>query len=255
MESKRKIIVGNWKMNPVGSSKALAIFKAIKKEHHSYKNIDVIVAVPSVYLPVLKLLASKRLSLAAQNVFYEAAGPFTGEMAISMLQEVGATAVIVGHSERRALGETNELINKKVKAALKKNILPILCIGESTREDDVWYLHAVKSQLEECLKDVKASELKSLVIAYEPLWAIGKDAKRVATPIESEEMAIYIRKVLTDLFGARYAALPRIIYGGSVDEQNAQGFLYHGGVDGLLPGRVSLEPKKFLKILAMANEM
>lgn len=113
MESKRKIIVGNWKMNPVGSSKALAIFKAIKKEHHSYKNIDVIVAVPCVYLPVLKLLASKRLSLAAQNAFYEAAGPFTGEMAISMLQEVGATAVIVGHSERRALGETNELINKK----------------------------------------------------------------------------------------------------------------------------------------------
>ncbi len=249
----KKLIIGNWKMNPVKAALAKANFLAIKKGIQTAKNVDVAIAAPFVYLSELSKIVSARLSLAAQNAAGEKEGPFTGEVSPDMLAACKVKYVILGHSERRALGETNELISCKIKATLKAKLTPVLCVGETDREHGMWHLSLVKTQIEECLAGLPKTVVKNLVIAYEPVWAISstpghKDAK----PADFEEMRIYIRKVLTDMFGGS-ATDVTILYGGSVDETNAAGFLIEGGADGLLPGRASLTPKKFIKIIEIAN--
>ena len=250
---KKKLIIGNWKMNPVKSAIAKTHFLAVKKGIQTYKNVDVAVAVPFVYLAELGKLVSARLSLAAQNAAAEKEGPFTGEISPDMLAGCKVTYSILGHSERRALGETNELISRKIKASLKAKLTPVLCVGETDREHGMWHLGSVKTQIEECLAGVPKAALKNIVIAYEPVWAISSTpGHKDARPSDFEEMRIYIRKVLTDMVGTA-ADETAIIYGGSVDETNAASFLVEGGADGLLPGRASLTPKKFIKIIEIAN--
>ena len=251
----KKLIIGNWKMNPKDSKTALAHFLSIKKGLSVYKNVDVAVAVPFVYMKELSKSASASMSLCAQNISAEIEGAHTGEISGNMLRDCKVTYAIIGHSERRALGETNEFINKKIKMALKAKITPVLCVGESDREHGMWYLGKIKTQLEECLAGISKNLVSSVVIAYEPIWAISTTENRKdATPVDCEEMRIYIRKVLNDMYGMKVVEKMKIIYGGSVDEKNARGFLVEGTADGLLPGRASLTPKKFLEIIKIANE-
>jgi triosephosphate isomerase len=252
----KKLIVGNWKMNPKTSAEASKHFAAIKKGVLKFRNVEAAIAAPFVHLPALSKLASAGLALAAQNVSTEKEGAFTGEVSAAMLKGLKTKYVIVGHSERRAMGETNATIVKKVQAVLASGMTPILCVGETERDHDMWYLSTVKTQVEECFAGIAKAAVAKVVIAYEPVWALSTTAnRRDATPEDYLEMRIYIRKVLSDMFDAKTAEKVRVLYGGSVDEKNAIGFLITGHADGLLPGRASLTPKKFVSILQTANNL
>ena len=253
---KKILIVGNWKMNPASAARARTDFLAIKKSAGLFKNVSAAIAAPFVFLPELGKNASAGLAVAAQNVSPEKAGAFTGEISADMIAATKAKYVIVGHSERRNLGETNEFINRKIKAVLAAKMTPIVCIGEKERDHDMWYLSVVKTQVEECFAGIAKAAAPKIVIAYEPVWALSstKD-RRDATTEDCAEMRIYIKKVLTDMFGAKTAAEVAVLYGGSVDDKNAAGFLTEGHADGLLPGRASLTPKTFINILKSANEI
>ncbi len=249
----RKLIIGNWKMNPKSLKEAEMLAKELVKSARGKKNTTVVICPPAPYLIPLKKIFGKVIGLGAQNAFFEMEGAHTGEISPKMLASIGVSHVILGHSERRnpptGGGETDHMINKKVLAVLASGLTPVLCVGERERDDAHAYLQVIKTQLEIGLAGVQKTRLGNVIIAYEPIWAIGKDASRVATPEESREMSVFIRKVIADMFGQKESAKVRVIYGGSVDEKNGADFLANGGVEGLLPGRLSLQPKKFIKIL------
>ncbi|MFZ2150052.1 MAG: triose-phosphate isomerase [Minisyncoccia bacterium] len=252
--AKKKIIVGNWKMNPLTFKEAEKLFSDIAKGAIKTKNADVVICAPFLYLEKLKKL-SKKIALGAQNSFYGEIGAYTGEVSSEMLYEMGVRYVILGHSERRALGETNNEVNKKLKAALASGLRPILCVGETVRDENHGYFSLVKIQLEECLKGISKNAFSKIIIAYEPVWAISTTPNhKDATSDDSREMTIFIRKILSDKFGKDAQSI-KMIYGGSVNERDAEDFLENGGVDGLLPGRASLNAKKFNEIISIAEHI
>ncbi len=251
----RKLIVGNWKMNPQSIKEAEILFNNTKNLVSGVKNVEVVICPPYPFLNIAKKIKSKKIILGAQNVGAEQSGAYTGEVSALMLRDMGVKYVIVGHSERRALGETNEIINKKIIFLLKTKLTPILCVGETVRQNDGSYLQIVKEQLSKCLSGIQKNNLKQIVIAYEPVWALSSTENRHdATPHDFEEMKIYIRKILADMFSASTAMSVRIIYGGSVNKNNALAFL-DASADGLLPGKSSLEAKNFGEIVKVASNL
>ncbi len=251
MKQNKKIIVANWKMNPEKETGAIVLAKALNKK-------NVIICPPFVYLSaVSKILKSKnsktKAVLGAQNFFTENSGSYTGQISIGMLKNFGVKFVILGHSENRITGESSEYVNLKIKSALKAGITPIVCIGEKSRDEQMSYLNFVSDQIKETFSGISKNNMNKIIIAYEPIWAIGKNADREATPEESNEMMIFIKKVLSDMFGLVNIKKIRILYGGSVGPKNAALFLKNGGADGLLVGRASLDPKKFNEIVYMAE--
>lgn len=249
----KKILIGNWKMNPVRLSDAIRLGKEIQKVKSA--KATVVICAPFAYLSPFKTMIKKNVALGAQNLFPEDSGPYTGEISAKMLADLGVSYVIIGHSERRALGEDDSVINKKLKAALKAKLTPIFCVGEKVRDDAHRYLLFIKSQLQDGLAGIPKASLKNIIIAYEPIWAIGTGAPRSATPEESREMSVFIKKTIADIFGAQSLAGLRIVYGGSANDKDADGFLKHGGVDGLLVGHASLDAKKFTKMIQIANNI
>ena len=230
------------------------LFSNAAKAVFFVKKTEIVICPPFIYLEKLKKL-SRKISLGAQNAFWAESGAFTGEISPDMLYDLGVRYVILGHSERRALGETNTLVNKKIKASLNASLIPILCVGESVRDENHGYFNLVKVQLEECLAGISKNLSSKIIIAYEPIWAISSTVNRHdATSIDSREMTIFIRKILSDKFGPD-AGRMRIIYGGSVNEKDAPEFLKNGGVDGLLAGRASLDAKKFVEIIKIAESL
>lgn len=249
----KKIIVANWKMNPRSIKEAELIFKDLSLLVKSSKNSEVVVCPPFPFLLAYKNIKNKNIILGAQNAAVEFEGSYTGEISPSMLKSLNVSYVILGHGERRLLGETNSIINKKILNILKSKLSPILCVGESVRDVDGVYLTFIKHQIDECLVSYPKAQIKNLVIAYEPIWAIGKGAVREATPEEFTEMKIFIKKIISDMYDIKTANLLRVIYGGSVNSFNAESFIKLGNADGLLVGRESLSPKKFSAILKVAQ--
>ena len=252
----KKIIIGNWKMNPVSSKDAEKLFISIVKFLNRKTRTEVVICPPFLYLENLKSSSrTKKISLGAQDAFWAEIGAFTGEVSPDMLYNFSARYVILGHSERRTLGETNETVNKKIKAALSAGLIPVLCVGESVRDESHDYFDLVKTQLGECLSGVKKTSVAKIIIAYEPVWAISSTINRKdATSADCLEMIIFIRKILTDKFGSESKKM-RIIYGGSANEKDAEDFLRNGGVDGLLVGRASLDAKKFIEIVKICEAL
>jgi triosephosphate isomerase len=250
----KKIIIANWKMNPQTFKEAENLFLGIAKIAKLTKNTDVVVCVPYIFLPDLKKKNVKKVSLGAQNVFYEDEGSYTGEISLTTLKSLGVKYVILGHSERRAMGENNEFISKKLLATLKKKITPILCIGESSRDYSGDYLSFIKKQITECLTNIPKSQIKNIIIAYEPIWAIGKNAIREATPEEFIEISIFSKKIISDISDQKTAYQVRILYGGSVNSKNAEQFFQTGKADGLLVGGASLKVKDFSEIISIAEK-
>ena len=247
----KKLVIGNWKMNPLTLTEAEQMTKIILKDMPKLKNVAVVICPPFLFLDKVRGIMSARSKIVpgAQDAFYAETGAFTGEISSYMLYELGARYVILGHSERRALGETNEEINKKLKASLSAGLSPIICVGERERDEAHEYFEVVRIQVEECVKGLQKKGLSKVIIAYEPVWAISSTpGRKNALPEDSEEMAIFIRKTLVDKFGKEGGEV-KIIYGGSVSEKDAANFLKSGGVDGVLVGRASLDPKKFLGII------
>lgn len=244
----KKIVIANWKMNPVSSIEAIGLVKNILKDFKKIKNTEIVFCPPFIYLENLKK-NFKKYSFGAQDLYPIDRGAHTGEVSYKMLDNLGINYAILGHSERRAKGESNILINQKIKSLLKTNISPVICVGEKERDENHEYINFIQNQILECLEGINKKVLEKLIIAYEPVWAIGKDATREATPAEFNEIKIFIQKVISDKFGSKIAKQIPIIYGGSVDDKNIAGFLKEGESDGFLVGRASLEPKKFLKII------
>lgn len=245
----RKLMVANWKMNPATPREAKALALKLKalaaKAPHA-----LVVCVPSIFLGSLTSQKSGKLIWGAQDVSVEAgSGPFTGETSAAQVRYAGAVYAIIGHSERRARGETGETINQKVKNSLAAKLKPIICVGETERDEKGDYLEPLQKQIKEALAGLKKNDLKNVVIAYEPVWAVGSQAKRADTPENFLHHAIFVRKVISDLFDKKTAMAVPILYGGSVDSRNAFGFLTAGEADGLLVGRASLKPEEFKKII------
>lgn len=242
-------------MYPASVKDAKAKFTAIKKVASKLTNVQTVICPPLVYVSELKkLVTGHRVTVGAQNAWFETEGAFTGEVSIAMLASVGAQYVIVGHSERRAIGETDELVNKKVLAGVKAGMNVVLCAGERDRDPDGVYLKFINEQIKEALHGVQKKELKKIVIAYEPIWAIGKNAIHPASTDDALEVSILIRRTLADMYGKDGSIIP-ILYGGSVDAKNAWEFLLKSQVNGLLVGRASLDPKIFGEILKSANNI
>lgn len=248
----KPLIIANLKMNPRTQKEAEMLYKGIGSFAKNFKKSEIVVCAPYPYLSSLSKIKNS-LKLGVQDVHEEKEGAYTGGVSASMAKSVGAKYAIVGHSERRRAGDADEVISKKLLQTIKSGLIPVLCIGESVRDEKGDYHLVVKQQLIGSLAGFPKAQLKTLVIAYEPVWAIGKSAVREATPEESREMAIFIKKVLSDTYGANTAEKVRIIYGGSVNTENAESFLQHGGVEGVLVGRESLNAKKFGKIIGLAQ--
>jgi triosephosphate isomerase len=244
-----KLIIANWKMNPSSVKEVGILLKGIIKNKTNNKNKKIIICSPFIYLPLLKSYKIKGLELGSQDVSLYDKGSHTGEISSSMLFNLGIRYSIVGHSERRNQGENNEIINQKILNLLKAKINPILCIGEEKRDQGGQYLNVIEEQIKSCLKDVSNSQIKDIIIVYEPIWAIGVEREREATKEEFTEIKIFIKKVISDIYGLKIAHSIRVLYGGSVNSLNGKYYVDEAGADGLLIGRDSLDPKKFSAII------
>jgi len=259
----KKLIIANWKMNPQSSCEARKIFNEIKRTAGRLKNVGIVICPPFVYLPIVgnsvssrKTRGFSRLSLGAQDIFWQKNGSYTGEISAEMLKDLGVKYVIIGHSERREhLGETNEIINKKIKTALRAGLRVVFCVGERERQPGGEFLKFIREELEEGLRGIQRKFLRNLIIAYEPIWAIGKDEEFADSAEDVLQMALYIRKTLLPITGGEIARKIPVLYGGAVEPKNAEGFLRDGGVQGLLIGRKSLVPDDFNQILKIAERL
>jgi len=247
--SRKLLIAGNWKMN-LDLSSALALAEGLKKETQQITTVEVAVCPPSVYIqPVAAALKGSNIGVGAQNAYFEKEGAFTGEISMGMLKDVGCQYVILGHSERRhTLHESSEMVNVKVLAALKAGLVPIVCVGELLAEREAGTTDlVVRRQFEGSLSGVSAEEMKKVVIAYEPVWAIGTG--KVASPEQAEEVHAALRKLIEQRYNKEVAETVRIQYGGSVKADNAKDILSKPNVDGALVGGASLKVDSFMGII------
>lgn len=246
---KKPLIIANWKANPASSQDAILLAKRIESGISKLRNVKVVVAPPYLFLlPISRFL--KILKLGAQNVFWEDIGPFTGEVSWRQLKTIGVGYVIVGHSERKIyLKETDEMIRKKVNALFEHGLVPVLCVGENKREgSDIPEIVGI--QLKNALRGLKKKYIEHLVVAYEPLWAISTVPG--AHPVKADDVfraGLYIRRILTGLFGEDAASKVQIIYGGSVRKDNVGAFLNEGKMVGALVGGASLNPDEFVELV------
>jgi triosephosphate isomerase (TIM) len=249
---RRPFIAGNWKMNTNRAS-AVALAEAVVKLAESAKGVDLAVCPPSCYLDAVShAIAGSSVALGAQNMYHEKDGAFTGELSAAMLCDLGCKYVILGHSERRhILGETDQAINKKVVAALAAGLLPIVCVGELLAEREAGKTFSViEQQCDGSLAGISAEQIAKIVIAYEPVWAIGTG--KVAAPQQAEEVHLALRKLLEKRYNKELAEKVRIQYGGSVKPDNAALLLKQPNIDGALVGGASLKADQFLGIAAGA---
>ena len=249
MPDRKQLLAGNWKMHrTVAESTALAA--ELRRLLSMQRDCEIVVApVFTALQPVAKKLEGCHIAVAGQNCHFEAQGAFTGEISAPMLKEAGASHVILGHSERRALfGDTDELIAKRLRAALTAGLLPIVCIGETLQQREGNQTNAVlEAQLAGSLAGINAEEFDGIIIAYEPVWAIGTG--KVASPAQAQETHAFVRSALAKTFGREHAERTRILYGGSVKADNAQELLACPDIDGALVGGASLDAQSFTQIV------
>jgi len=239
-------------MNPKTLAEAKQLFNSVKKGIKNIKNAEIVICPPSIYLPVLATFiltkGTRKFVLGSQNCHWETEGAFTGEISPVMLKNLGVEYVIIGHSERRQiLRETDDMINKKIKTAIKARLKPILCVGETEDERRKGETFKVlKNQLQQDLKEYKL-KIKNLIIAYEPIWAIGTG--NPCLPEDAKEVLLFLRKNIRQLVKIN----AKFLYGGSVNSENAFSYIKKAGFDGLLVGGASLKAKEFIKIIKTIN--
>ena len=254
-KAKRKaIIAGNWKMNKT-ASETKQFAEELKTILPKAKWCDVLVCVPSVNIAAaMRAFKDMRVSVGAENIFYEKSGAYTGEISAEMLKDLGVKYVIIGHSERRQyFGETDITVNKKVHAALEAGLHPIICVGESLEQRELGVtMDLISLQVKSALAGVGADKLRKCIIAYEPVWAIGTG--KTATPEQAAEVCAFIRATIRHIYGARIARSITIQYGGSMNPENAAELLSQPDIDGGLIGGASLKPAQFVDIINAANQ-
>lgn len=246
----RPFIAGNWKMYK-SIPETINLINSIKAGVHTVTDVDIVICPPFTALQAAnEALADSKIDLGAQDMHYETEGAFTGEISPIMLKDVGCRYVILGHSERRMhFKETDELVNKKVLAALKYSFIPIVCIGETLEEREARRaMEVVKRQFDHSLANIEPKEMERVIIAYEPVWAIGTG--RTATPEQAEQMHSYIRRLLHEKCGDEISGKVRILYGGSVKPDNVQQLMEKPNLDGALVGGASIKAESFIQIVA-----
>ncbi|ACU96624.1 triose-phosphate isomerase [Saccharomonospora viridis] len=254
--ARKPLIAGNWKMN-LNHLEAIALVQkiAFSLPEKYYEKVDVTVLPPFTDIRSVQTLVDGDkllLTYGAQDVSPHDSGAYTGDISAPMLAKLGCTYVVVGHSERREYhGETDELVNKKVRAALKHGLSPIVCVGEQLEVREAGgHIEHTTSQLIAALKGLKTEQVNNVVVAYEPVWAIGTG--RVATPSDAEEVCAALRTALADKYGADLAQRVRVLYGGSVKSSNVADLVKCDNVDGALVGGASLDGEEFTKLCALA---
>ena len=249
---RKPFIAGNWKMN-MNHQGATLLASGLVERLRETDSVDAAVCPPFVYLDaVAKALSSSNIALGAQDVYFENNGAFTGEISCQMLKDLGCTYVIVGHSERRhVIGETDELINKKVAAAIRGGLLPIFCVGELLSEREAGRTNAVVTeQVRKGLAGIDGEKVLAVTIAYEPVWAIGTG--KTATPQQAQEVHVMIRELLARMYNKGVADELRIQYGGSANPGNTAALMANADVDGLLVGGASLKADDFAAMVKTA---
>lgn len=246
----RKIIIaGNWKLNKTIKD-AVDLVTALKKDLAGTTAVDIVVCpVYTALADVRKALQGSVLGLGAQDCYWEDSGAFTGEVSAGLLKDAGVQYIVIGHSERRQFfHETNETVNKKIRAVLQQGLIPIACIGETLDEREAGKtFDIIKTQCEKSFAGFTAEEMKKTIIAYEPVWAIGTG--KTATPDQAQEVHAYIRKMLVAMVGEEAARVVRIQYGGSVKPENAAELMKKPDIDGALVGGASLKADSFAAIV------
>ena len=247
------IIAGNWKMNNT-LNESVSLVRTIKNLVKNVREVEIVVFPPFTSLKDVCIeTKGSNLKIGAQNLFYEEKGAYTGEISALMLKEL-CKYVLVGHSERRQyFKETDEMINKKIKTALKNNITPVFCVGETLNERNMNKTKAVvENQIKEGLKGILSNDMQNLIIAYEPVWAIGTG--KTASPEQAEEVHLFIRSLISKDCGKKISDNIRILYGGSVKPDNTNLLMEQIDIDGALVGGASLEAESFSKIVNFANK-
>ncbi len=256
MLTRKIFIAGNWKMNPGTSEQAKALAQAVRVGVGSASEVEVALGAPAIFLSaVSESLNDSPIGLAGQNMHWAKDGAYTGETSASMLLDSGCTHVILGHSERRhGMGETDEQVNRKLKSALEAGLYPIVCIGETLEERESDRTESVVAgQLTGSLAGLSPEEMNKVVLAYEPVWAIGTG--RTATPGQAQDVHAFIRRTLAARFGEKTALIVKIQYGGSVKPDNAEELLGCPDIDGALVGGASLKASDFLGIIEAGRKV
>lgn len=243
------LIIGNWKMNPPTASSAIALAKSAAAAGKKYTKVKVVIAPPLLYVEAIrKVLARSAVGLGVQHTHPGPVGAFTGEVSPALCAQYGVTYAIVGHSERRALGESDVQVAAQVAMILKHRMIPVICIGERERDAQANFYSFIEKQLTAALLGIPKSRYKDVVIAYEPIWAIGTGL--TATPEDVQEMKLFIIKVLTKLADRSAAGSVTILYGGSVKGDTAASLYHQGTVHGFLVGGASLVATEFTTIIS-----
>jgi triosephosphate isomerase (TIM) len=247
------LVIANWKCNPSSQKEANKLFDNYKSQMRGCSNIDLVVCPPFPYIVQLKG-KFRNIYLGAQDCFYKE-GAFTGEVSASIVRSIGVNYVIVGHSERRNIfNESNKEINNKVKSVLDNKMIPILCIGENEKQrEEGETFEVVKNQIGEGLDKIQKDKIKNIILAYEPIWAIGTGKFAEAEKIQ--EIKIFIKKLINNKYGVKTSEAVKIVYGGSVDSNNISLYLSESQMDGVLVGGASLKKDEFLKMLKKVNGM
>ena len=262
MKNQKILVMGNWKMNPATLEEAKKRFQAIKRAASTHPSLDVVICPPFPYLASLANLAGAQnssknkaqIAVGAQDTSSNDIGSAqTGDVNASMIESVGAQYVIVGHSERRAMGDTSSIISKKIQQALKTQMKIVICFGEKERDAEGGYLEVVKSQLKDVLVNIGRKQFQQVILAYEPVWAVGRPSNEADSAYNVHQMVVYIRKCLREMFDATVSSMMPILYGGSANPNNAEDIIYNGEVDGLLVGRASWQADTFTALLNAIN--
>ncbi len=251
---RRILIAGNWKMNKT-ATEAAALVTEIKRDVFDVDNVDILVCPPFTALAVVgDVIRDSNVSLGAQNMYFEDKGAYTGEVSTTMLKDCGCTHVIIGHSERRTIfNESDETINKKVKKALEANLIPVLCIGEKLKEREAnKTFEVITNQLEGDLADIDSDNMKKIIVAYEPVWAIGTG--KTATSEQAQEAHAFIRNLIKEKYDSSVADGIIILYGGSMKPANVEELISQPDVDGGLIGGASLEAASFVELVKKSNK-
>lgn len=251
----KKLIVGNWKMNPASLEEAKRLSRRIKSVASKLQRTETVACPPFAFIGQTKpRITAKNFDIGAQSAsVFADTGAHTGEVSANMLRDIRVKYVIVGHSEQRQNGDTDEIVSKRLSNVLTQGLIAILCVGEKARDEAGEYLNELKKQIEQSLNNIPAKMAGNIIIAYEPVWAIG--AKEAMLPEQIYETSLFVKKIFADVFGPEYGHRVRVLYGGSVNFRNAFEIMTVGKVDGLLVGRESVNSPGFVELLKAVDKI
>lgn len=250
----KRLIVGNWKMNPGTLAEAKKIASKTKRIASSLSKTEVVICPPMSFVTAcIPRNKVSNFSVGAQTVSFETEGAHTGEVTGNMLKDIGVSMVIVGHSEQRTAGDTDEIVSKRLLATLSSSLTAILCVGENSRDEGGEYLETLKNQIKNSLANIPKDLVGKIIIAYEPVWAIG--GSEPMNPEQIYEMSLFVKKIFAEVFGADSGLKVKVLYGGSVNFRNASDIITIGKVDGLLVGRESVNTPGFVELIRSVDKI